>query len=256
MTSSWFFAAFPWIGGAAAVVLAVLLFATNSLRTGQASSRWRDPRWLSWMAVVAYLLHNVEEYGLDLRGQTNAFPDVLCANFGLPPYPNCPIPPQFFLAVNIPLFWVVGPLVALLGARHSLMGFALYSVISINALAHLAAVVTTGQPYNPGLLTALILFIPLTACVGYNGFRDNRLTPGTMVLLPACGVILHMILAGSLAMFLKGWINAEAVVWSQIVNAALLVLIVWLAERRRGGAVPCPARNRRSGVRDCKRGSA
>jgi heme/copper-type cytochrome/quinol oxidase subunit 1 len=106
MTFSWFFVAFPWIGGAAAVVLAVLLFATSP--------------------------------------------------------------------------------------RHPLVGFALYSVISINALVHIVAVLASGQPYNPGLLTALVLFIPLTVWVSYTGFRDNRLTPKPMVVLPVWGVILHV----------------------------------------------------------------
>jgi len=242
MTWSWFQLAFPWIGGAGAVVLVILLFGTNRLRSKPTLSRWRDPVWLSWVAAVVYLLHNVEEYGLDLLGQTNAFPNVLCGNLKLPPYPDCPIPPAFYLAVNIPLFWAVGPLAALFSPRHRLVGFALYSVISINGLVHIAAVFATGQPYNPGLLTALLLFLPLTAWVGYACFGKDRLSYKAMALLVVWGVLLHVFLAGPLFMFINGLINATTLVASQIVNAGLLLLVTWLGEQWLSGVSSQPVR--------------
>jgi hypothetical protein len=242
MTWSWFDVAFPWIGGVAAVVLLTLLFGTNLLRSDPMSSRWRDPVWLSWMATVAYLLHNVEEYGLDLLGNSHAFPNALCASLKRPPFPDCSIPPAFFLAVNIPLFWVVGPLAALLSPRHRLVGFALYSVISINALVHIAAVFGTGQPYNPGLLTASLLFLPLTVWVGSASFGKDRLSYQAMAFLLAWGVLLHVFLAVPVLMFIKGGISAPVLVGSQIINGGLLLAVMWLAEQWRGGALVRPVR--------------
>jgi hypothetical protein len=55
------------------------------------------------------------------------------------------------------------------------------------------------------------------------------------------GVILHVILAGSLAMFVNGLISGATVVWTQIINAGLLVLVLWLAERWQGGVLIRPA---------------
>ncbi len=194
------------------------------------------------MATVAYLLHNVEEYGLDFLGNSHAFPDALCANLKFPPLPDCPIPPAFFLAVNIPLFWVVGPLAALLSPRHRLVGFALYSVISINGLVHIAAVFGTGQPCNPGLLTALLLFIPLTVWVGYAFFGKDQLSYTAMALLLVWGGVLHVFLAGPMLMFTKGLISATALIWSQIINGSLLLVMMWLVEHWRGGALARPVR--------------
>jgi hypothetical protein len=242
VTWSWFDVAFPWIGGVAAVVLLALLFGTNVLRSRPMSSRWRDPVWMSWMATVAYLLHNVEEYGLDLLGNSHAFPCALCATLNLPPYPDCSIPPAFFLAVNIPLFWIVGPLAALLSPRHRLVGFALYSVISINTLVHIAAVFGSGQPYNPGLLTALLLFLPLTVWVGSAFFGKDRLSHKAMALLLVWGVLLHALLMVPMFMFINGVISAPVLVGSQIVNGGLLLVVMWLAEKWRGGALIRPAR--------------
>jgi hypothetical protein len=223
-------------------VLLALLFGTSLLRSDPMSSRWRDPVWLSWMATAAYLLHNVEEYGLDLLGNSHAFPNALCANLQLPPFPDCSIPPAFFLAVNIPLFWVVGPLAALLSPRHRLVGFALYSVISINALVHIAAVFGTGQPYNPGLLTALLLFLPLTVWVGRASFGKDRLSYKAMALLLVWGVLLHVFLVVPMLMLIKGVISTPVLVGSQIINGGLLLVAMWLAEQWRGGALVRPVR--------------
>jgi hypothetical protein len=50
-----------------------LMFGTNVLRSDLSVSRWRDLVWLSWAATAAYLVHNVEEYGVDLLGREHAF---------------------------------------------------------------------------------------------------------------------------------------------------------------------------------------
>src|SRR6188768_719423 len=106
MKWSWFDLAFPWIGGVAAIVLLALLFGTRLLCSEPGSSRWHDRVWLSWLATSIYLLHNVEEYGTDVFGNSHAFPGVICSVLKLPPYPDCPIPPAYFLTVNIGLVWI------------------------------------------------------------------------------------------------------------------------------------------------------
>ena len=82
MNRSWTDAAlviFPWMGGGAAIVLFILLFGTRLLQSEPGSSRWHDRVWLSWLAVVIYLLHNVEEYGIDVFGRMTQFPAEICS---------------------------------------------------------------------------------------------------------------------------------------------------------------------------------
>ena len=126
--------------------------------------------------------------------------------------------------------------------RHRLVGLALYSVISINALVHIAAVFATRQPYNPGLLTALALFVPLTVWVGYACFGKDRLSYKAMALLVVWGVLLHVFLVGPLFMFINGLMSTPTLVATQIVNAGLLLLATWLGEQWLGGASQQPAR--------------
>lgn len=232
MTWSWLDVAFPWIGGAAAFMLLLLLFGSRLLQRDPGLARWHDLVWLSWLADAVYLLHNVEEYGIDLLGNAHAFPDSLCATLKLPPYPACPVPPPFFLAVNLSLFWIVGPAAALLSRRHPLVGLSLYSVISINMLVHIASSVTSGHVYNPGLFTALVLFLPLSIWIARACFGQGLLPYSALGLLLILGVFLHLILAGSIKLVAKGLIGATAAEATQIANAGLLLLVTWIGERR------------------------
>ena len=90
---TWFDRNWPWLGLAISAALLLLLFTTNVLRSELGISRWRDPVWLSWLAPAAYMIHQTEEYGIDLYGQFFAFPNLLCMTFGQPPYPACSVPP-------------------------------------------------------------------------------------------------------------------------------------------------------------------
>jgi hypothetical protein len=212
-----------------AVIVLILLFSTNRLRSDFTRSRWRDRVWLSWLAVVLYLLHNVEEYGVDLLGRFHAFPNAMCSTLGLSPFPHCPIPAPFFLAVNLPMFWVGAPIAALLSRRHPLLGLSLYGVIFVNALTHLGALLRTG--YNPGVLTAFLLFLPASVWVARTCFGSRELPYGGLVFLIADGVILHIVLIGSAMLFLHGVISPAGLTAIQILNAVLFFVLAWLAEK-------------------------
>ncbi len=233
MRWSWIDLDFPWIGLTAAVVLLVLLFMTNRMRADLNRSRWQDRIWLSWLAVAIYLIHNVEEYGIDLLGRFHAFPNSICATLALPAYPSCPIPTPFFLAVNLPLFWLGAPVAAIMSRRHPIIGLSVYGVIFVNALTHLGAFARAG--YNPGVLTALILFLPISLWVAKVCFGKHGLPYSALALIVADGMILHIVLIGSTMLFLRGRIVPSALTAIQILNAILFFLLAWLAEKWRSG---------------------
>lgn len=184
---NWFESNFQWIGGAAAVMLLVLLFCTNQLRADQGKSRWYDHTWLSWLGMAAYLLHNLEEYGIDMFGRLHGFPQDIVNIMGLPPYPDSPIPPMYFVAVNVTAFWVAAPLAALMSRRHPLVGLSVYSIIIINILFHVMPLFA-GVGYGAGTLTALVIFIPLSIWIVRACFGAGRMSYGALALLVAGGV--------------------------------------------------------------------
>ena len=128
------------------------LFGTRFLKSEPGSSRWRDRVWLSWLAVAIYLLHNVEEYGIDVFGRTTQFPAEICFVLNLPVTPDCPIPAAYFLSVNIPLIWVVAPIAAFLSRRHRLVGLAFYGVIFVNLFFHIMPPLVAGAGFGPARL--------------------------------------------------------------------------------------------------------
>lgn len=235
---AWLDRSFPWVGLPGAILLLVLMFGTDVLRGDRTVSRWRDLTWLSWAGAAAYLIHNVEEYGVDLMGRLHAFPTSLCIMFGFPDAVHCPAPPAFFTSVNVPMFWFAAPVAALLSKRHPLVGLTIYSVMSVNFVAHLASGLATGAIYNPGWFTALLLFLPLTVWMVHTLFGGAGLGYGALAYLAGWGVVLHLILAGSLLPLMKGLItNPVPVICAQFVNAGLLIAAPWLAEHWRGGVL-------------------
>lgn len=229
MKWSWIDLNFPWVGSGGAALVLVLLFSTNRLRSDVNRSRWRDHVWLSWLAVAVYLIHNVEEYGVDLRGQFYAFPNSMCAMLGLSPFPACPIPTPFFLAVNLPLFWVGAPIAALMSRRHPMLGLSVYGVIFVNALTHIGSFVRAG--YNPGVLTAFILFLPISFWVAGTCFGMQELPYGALLLIVGDGILLHVVLMGSTILFLHGVLGSSLLTALQILNAFLFFLLPLAAER-------------------------
>ena len=229
---NWFDLAWPWIGLAFAAVLVILLFATSLLRGDRALPRWRDLRWLSFLAVAVYMVHNVEEYGITAGGVAHAFPDSLCELLGQPGYPGCGIPTAFFLFVNLPLVWVAGPVAALLSTRFPLAGLTLWGVTGVNAVAHIAPAIVRRE-YDPGLATAVILFVPLTTMVFAAAFGPRgRYRRGGAAALLGAGALLHAVLAGSLIAYLGGTLPEWLVLALQPAVVALGYLVVGLGDRR------------------------
>jgi hypothetical protein len=177
------------------------------------------------------MVHNVEEYGVAANGVPHAFPDSLCTVLGQPPYPECALPTEFYLYVNLPLIWVAAPLAAVLAGRR-LVGLTLWGVIAINALVHIVPAIALRE-YDPGLVTAVVLFLPLsiwtllTATRRTEPFRRIAIVP-----LLVSGALMHAVLAGSALLFLHGVIAAPVLLALQPAGIALGYGLVLLTQGR------------------------
>lgn len=230
MNPSWFDRHWPYIGLAAAVVLLAVLFGTNLCRQRLEISRWRDPVWLSWLMVPVYFIHQFEEYGFDATGRTYSFPQSTCAMFGYT-LASCPIPASFFPFVNISGLWIGAPIAALLARRNHAIGLAYLGVLAINALVHLAPFIA-GKGYNPGLLTAVILFIPLSAWIIHTCFGTGGLRYQSLAAILAAGVLLHIVLIGSIQLLIHGVLKARLANAIQVVNPLWLFILPWASSRK------------------------
>ena len=224
----------PWIGLGLAALLLLGLF-LGDLRGDRALPRTRDMVWLAWAATLVYLLHQFEEHGIDAEGVPYAFRGLLCASFGFADATTCPIPEAFITAVNIPVVWMAGPISALLGYRWPAIALSYFSVPAVNAIAHIGPAMAAGS-YNPGLLTAVLLFLPLSLWTFRIALRRPGLGLRAVAATIVGGVVLHAVLMLSLKAYLAGWLGETALLAIQIVNPVIPMLLVAAVVPRRPAA--------------------
>lgn len=214
----------PWIGLGLAVLL-LLGLSRFEMRGDRAVPRNRDMVWLAWAAIAAYLLHQFEEHGIDAQGVPYAFRGTLCARFGFAGATACHIPESFITTVNIPLVWLAGPIAALLGRRWPAIALSCFSVPAINAFAHVAPALAAGS-YNPGLLTAGLLFLPLSLWALWIALRRPELGWRMVAATLAGGVVVHAVLMLSLKAYLAGSLGETALIAIQVANPAIPILLI------------------------------
>jgi hypothetical protein len=224
----------PWIGIGAAGLLLVLL-CTNALRSDRTVTRWSDMVWLTWAGTFVYLVHQFEEHGVDAADHVYAFRGFLCAAVGFPDPETCPVPRSFITAVNVAAVWLAGPLSALLAARWPVIGLSFFAIPAINLFAH-AVPAVLARHYNPGLLTAVVLFLPLCLIVFAAAVSRYHLGVRSILATLFAGVVLHLVLMTSLMTFIDGRLSLEGLLLLQVANPFLSALIVTVLTGRGGGA--------------------
>lgn len=216
----WYYVVWPWIGLGAAIILLILLFGTSSLRNELSMSRWKDRSWLSWLAATAYLIHNVEEYGIDLYGNIHAFPETMKEMIHVTP------PESFFASVNISMFWFGLPIAAALSKKHPILATGGSGVLLINAFSHIAPLIC-GAGYTPGTLTAVVLFLPISFYTFFTCFGKDKLSFLSLAFVIFMGIFTHLMLLVSIMLYTNNSIGSGLMVVMQMINA-LLALLLWL----------------------------
>jgi hypothetical protein len=214
----------PWIGIGAAGLLFVLL-CTNALRSDRTVTRWGDMVWLTWAGCFVYLVHQFEEHGIDATGHAYAFRGFLCAAVGYADPEACPVPLSFITTVNVAAVWIAAPLSALLAARWPVIGLSFFAIPAVNIFAHAGPAILSGR-YNPGLLSALVLFLPLCLLVFAVAVSRYQLGFRSIFATLVAGIALHIALMTSLMAFIDGRIGLEMLLFLQVANPFCSALIV------------------------------
>jgi hypothetical protein len=220
----------PYMGLGAALLLALLL-STDILRSDRSVSRWQDLVWLAWAGTLAYLLHQFEEHGIDAEGAHYAFRGFMCATLGFPDAKTCQVPLSYITSVNIAAVWLAGPAAALLGRRWPALALSYFSIPFINFLGHTVPYLINGT-YNPGVLTAILVFLPLSLWAFRVALVRYRLGWSTVLATVFAGVILHAILLLSVKAYIAGLIGIVVLNVIQVINPLIAGVIVFLAGQR------------------------
>ena len=228
---NWFALNFEWFGLGIAIIVWILLFTTDKLRSNLNISKWKDFTWLSWLGMTIYLVHNVEEYGIDLFGNRNSFPNQIYTMLGqIAPNATGPAT-SYFLAVNITAFWVMSPICALLSRKRPFTGLAVYSIILINTFFHLMPSIVGGA-YNPGLVSTILFFIPILIWLFSKCLKNGKYKRQAIFFLGLGGIMYHIILTVPMFIALKVNIADSIIALSQILNAGILLAFFLWADKK------------------------
>jgi hypothetical protein len=224
----------PYLGLALAVALLAVLLFTPFGQGARPGPRFRDVGWLAWAGLPLYMLHQFEEHGIDALGHAYAFRGSMCAALGFPVPDLCPVPTSFITAVNLGTVWGAALICALVGPRKPLVALAAYGVPLINAVAHIASAVGT-KAYNPGLVSAVLLFLPACAWTLHVALVQRAIGKRGVAVIVLAGVVVHVVLMGSLKLFIAGGIAETSLALIQVANMAVPVGLAWFAS---GWAAP------------------
>ncbi len=191
----------PWFGlGLAAVQVGWLALAP---RGPGDLPRWRDPVWPLRLLWPMYLIHQFEEHGVDALGRPYAFLGALCSALGFSTPEGCPADPAFIFAVNVVGCWIAFAMPWLFARSRPLVAACAWGVPLVNAGAHIGRAIAA-RAYNPGLLTSVVLFVPLGAWVLRPVVRAKVIERREVPRLLACGVAVHAVLIGSVFLRMAG----------------------------------------------------
>ncbi|MEM9030444.1 MAG: HXXEE domain-containing protein [Pseudomonadota bacterium] len=147
------------VGTFAAPVLLLVSTASNSSRP-----RLSDPRFASILLLVAYLAHQFEEHWIDVLGNQYAFHGYVNAlvrgAIGTDDLSVAPLTPMSIFVINTSLVWLVGVIAILRARTHWFPVFTMAAIALVNGATHIIGSIVTFA-YNPGLLTSVLLFLPL-----------------------------------------------------------------------------------------------
>lgn len=218
MHFSKFFLVWPWIGLGFFISIMILAFGTNLFRSDLGKSRWYDPAWLAWLGAAAYMLHNIEEYGIAFNGMRNAFPYFMTGALGFE------ISEGAYLATNLGLVWVCGPLAALLAKKLPGMAVCMSIFELINGLSHVAQAAIFHM-YNPGLVQSIVVFFPLCIWTLYVCFfRKPEVLSGRLFLGQfLVGFVYHAILMMGVNLARLGLIGPVAQTLIMVVDAFIAI---------------------------------
>ena len=129
--------------------------------------RLNSSGYLLRLLLPLYCLHQGEEHGYDVLGRRFAFRDYLCTRMGYgEDISACPATPAWFLAVNIGAVWTMTALAYRYAHKAPLRAVTANGIVFANTIIHIGSYLVSGE-YNPGLVTAIIFFLPLSTWTFY-----------------------------------------------------------------------------------------
>jgi hypothetical protein len=212
-------------------VLLFLWLLFSSKWSGTIKEKLHDPKWLGYLVVFVYAIHQFEEHGFDIFGRRYMFASVFNASIILDPSLGIQLLPRTITLLNVLFIW--GAL--LLWAKMSKPENSYYLVTMawgfavVNGIVgHLLAIFTqTGElRYMPGAFQSIFM-VPLGIYILLKVFKQLGVFKG-FVLPLIIGIILHVTVLIFPLLFFQiyfTWIPQE-IIWPVFIGITAFIPIL------------------------------
>ena len=213
------------IGTFAAPMLVFMAFTTRAAGAGPMLA---DVKLIATAMAAAYMMHQFEEHWVDLYGRLyplQAHLNQLMATLFGPDSAEAMTPEALFF-INTSVVWLIAFLAIWCAPRHVFPAVAMAGVLLVNGTGHTVIAVVSGA-YNPGLVTSLVLFLPLSLVFYRHGLRSGIVRP--IVIAGAIGwaVLAHVILFGGLLAANVHGIIPVSVYYAMLIAWAIVPIFVF-----------------------------
>ncbi|MEM1384257.1 MAG: HXXEE domain-containing protein [Pseudomonadota bacterium] len=177
----------------------ILVFMGFAARPAGAEPVGSDLKLLAVLMAAAYMTHQFEEHWVDALGRLYPLRDflnqALSAAFG--PEAASAMTPQAIFFINTSVVWLAAFLAIWGAPDHVFPALAMAGVIIVNGVAHIGQAIAAGA-YNPGLITAILLFLPVSLAVFRAVWVNGQAGAIQIAAGIAWGFLAHVILIGGL----------------------------------------------------------
>ncbi|MEO1095098.1 MAG: HXXEE domain-containing protein [Cyanobacteria bacterium J06638_28] len=200
----------------------LLLFIVFSYRTEKKTSVLTDTKMMSVLFLVAYIMHQFEEHWVDLFGEQYAFHhdvnQLILGALNAQDSTIMPLSPESIYVINTSLVWLVGILAIWRSPYHLFPSLTMAGITLVNGISHIALGIAK-QSYNPGLLTAVVIFLPIAIAFYRNVLTTNPVVKVQVIASIAWAILAHLIMV----------VGLLAANWFELMpeTAYFALLIIW-----------------------------
>ncbi|MEM8919562.1 MAG: HXXEE domain-containing protein [Pseudomonadota bacterium] len=193
-----------------------LILAASSFGSRRGPVEIRNSKFIALGLLCAYIIHQFEEHWIDIFGNVYAFQASVNGMIGTategPIDPTRPLTSEGIFVINTALVWLVGFVAIWTAPRKIFPTLCMTAIVLVNGLVHIAGAFAFSA-YNPGLLTSILVFLPLSV-VAYRWLE----APGIRVIASLVWAFLaHVIMALGLM---------ASTVWEIMAPSAYYALLV------------------------------
>ncbi|MEM6746047.1 MAG: HXXEE domain-containing protein [Pseudomonadota bacterium] len=196
----------------------VAVFMGLKMRQGSAVPPLQDVTFVAVLLAAAYLTHQFEEHWVNLRGEVyplrHELNSIIAAVLGEDKYGIMTRDAIFY--INTGAVWASAFVAIWASPRLIFPSMAMAGLTAVNGFAHMMVAIRTFD-YNSGLLTGVLIFLPLTILYFRTLLKTGLATRQMVVISLAWGIFGHVLLFGGLVLA-----NVMGVIPVEVYYAALI----------------------------------